>query len=74
MVTKEVAEEVGGLKKLVPTGTCVLIEGTLAETPPGTKQVRRGGRRRGAAVGGTQQRRVPLQQPAANWCVAGEAP
>jgi hypothetical protein len=40
MVTKEVAEAVGGLKKLVPTGTCVLIEGNLAETPEGTKQVR----------------------------------
>ncbi|KAF6256808.1 hypothetical protein COO60DRAFT_1702131 [Scenedesmus sp. NREL 46B-D3] len=38
MVTKEVGEEVGGLKKLVPTGTCVLIEGLLAETPEGTKQ------------------------------------
>lgn len=40
MVTKEVAEEVGGLKKLVATDTCVLIEGMLAETPEGTKQVR----------------------------------
>jgi hypothetical protein len=40
MVDKEVAEEVGGLKKLVPTGTAVLIEGVLAETPEGTKQVR----------------------------------
>lgn len=39
MVDKEVAEEVGGLKKLVPTGTAVLIEGVLAETPEGTKQV-----------------------------------
>lgn len=39
MVTKDVAEAVGGLKKLVPTGTCVLIEGNLAETPEGTKQV-----------------------------------
>lgn len=38
MVTKEVAEEVGGLKSLTPTSTCVLIEGVLAETPPGTKQ------------------------------------
>eukprot|EP00879_Flechtneria_rotunda_P014346 GHRR01014986.1.p1 GENE.GHRR01014986.1~~GHRR01014986.1.p1 ORF type:complete len:573 (+),score=204.73 GHRR01014986.1:186-1904(+) len=38
MVDKEVAEEVGGLKKLVPTGTCVLIEGVLAQTPEGTKQ------------------------------------
>jgi hypothetical protein len=40
MVTKEVGEAVGGLKKLVPTGTAVLIEGTLADTPEGTKQVR----------------------------------
>lgn len=39
MVDKEVAEPIGGLKKLVPTGTCVLIEGLLAETPEGTKQV-----------------------------------
>lgn len=38
MVDKDVAEEVGGLKDLVPTSTCVLIEGHLAETPPGTKQ------------------------------------
>ncbi|GAB4818156.1 hypothetical protein N2152v2_005202 [Parachlorella kessleri] len=38
MVTKEVAEEVGGLKELCPTSTSVLIEGTLEETPPGTKQ------------------------------------
>ncbi len=40
MVTKEVAEAVGGLKVLVPTGSSVLIEGQLTETPPGTKQVR----------------------------------
>ncbi len=39
MVTKEVAQEVGGLKGLCPTGTCVLLEGQLAETPEGTKQV-----------------------------------
>ena len=38
-MTTEVAEEVGGLKNLVPTGTSVLIEGVLAETPEGTKQV-----------------------------------
>lgn len=38
MVTKEVAEEVGGLKKLVPTGTSVLVEGELTETPEGVKQ------------------------------------
>jgi asparaginyl-tRNA synthetase len=39
MVTKEVAEEIGGLKKLTSTGTSVLIEGALAKTPEGTKQV-----------------------------------
>jgi hypothetical protein len=38
MVTKEVAEEIGGLKQLTATSTCVLIEGVLAETPAGTKQ------------------------------------
>lgn len=38
MVTKEVADEVGGFKEITPTSTCVLIEGVLAETPPGTKQ------------------------------------
>eukprot|EP00798_Chlamydomonas_sp_ICE-L_P002360 gene2360-8668_t len=38
MVTKEVAEAVGGLGKLVPTGTSVLIEGVLEATPEGTKQ------------------------------------
>ncbi|PSC73030.1 asparagine-tRNA cytoplasmic 1-like [Micractinium conductrix] len=38
MVEKAVAEEVGGLKSLTPTSTCVLIEGVLAETPEGTKQ------------------------------------
>lgn len=38
MVDAGVAEEVGGLKALVPTSTCVLIEGVLSETPPGTKQ------------------------------------
>lgn len=38
MVTKEVAEPVGGLKDLVPTSTCVLVEGVLSETPEGTKQ------------------------------------
>ena len=40
LVTKEVAEEIGGLKDLVSTGTSVLIEGHLVATPPGTKQVR----------------------------------
>ena len=39
MVTKEVAESVGGLKALTPTGTCVLVEGELTPTPEGTKQV-----------------------------------
>lgn len=38
MVDKDVAEEVGGLKAMTPTSTCVLIEGVLAETPEGTKQ------------------------------------
>lgn len=40
MVTKEVAEAVGGLKRLAPTGTAVLVEGELAATPEGTKQAR----------------------------------
>ena len=39
MVTKEVAEAAGGLKALIPSGTSVLVEGELTETPPGTKQV-----------------------------------
>uniref|UniRef100_A0A7S0RKV4 asparagine--tRNA ligase n=1 Tax=Chlamydomonas leiostraca TaxID=1034604 RepID=A0A7S0RKV4_9CHLO len=38
MVTKEVAEAVGGLRKIVPSGTSVLVEGELAATPEGTKQ------------------------------------
>ena len=41
MIEKEVAESsdcVSSLKDLVPTSTCVLIEGVLAETPAGTKQ------------------------------------
>lgn len=38
MVDKAVAEEVGGLKRMVPTGSSVLVEGVLAETPEGTKQ------------------------------------
>lgn len=38
MVEKELAETVGGLKELTPTGTSVLIEGTLTETPEGVKQ------------------------------------
>lgn len=39
MMGKEVAEQVGGLKLLTPTGTSVLIEGELTPTPEGTKQV-----------------------------------
>ena len=50
MVSKEVAEEVGGLKTLVPTGTSVLVEGHLEATPEGTKQV---GRRHGGGGGRT---------------------
>ncbi|KAK9832624.1 hypothetical protein WJX81_004893 [Elliptochloris bilobata] len=38
MVTKEVAEAVGGLKAITSAGTSVLVEGELTETPPGTKQ------------------------------------
>ncbi|CAG9465732.1 unnamed protein product [Pedinophyceae sp. YPF-701] len=38
MVSKEVAEAHGGLKALVTTGTSVLVEGELAETPEGKKQ------------------------------------
>jgi asparaginyl-tRNA synthetase len=39
MVDRGVAEAAGAtLKELVPTSTCVLIEGTLAATPEGTKQ------------------------------------
>lgn len=38
MVDKDVAAAVGGLGALTPTSTCVLVEGVLAETPPGTKQ------------------------------------
>ena len=40
MVTKEVAAAVGDLKAIIPTGTSVLVEGELTETPPGTKQAR----------------------------------
>jgi hypothetical protein len=39
VVPLEVAAAVGGLKELTASGTSVLLEGTLAETPPGTKQV-----------------------------------
>ena len=42
MVDKEVGETVGGLKEITTTATCVLIEGTLARTPEGTKQKVRG--------------------------------
>lgn len=38
VVTKEVAEPVGGLRKIVSTGTSVLLEGVLERTPEGTKQ------------------------------------
>ncbi len=38
MVDKAVGDQVGGLRQLTPTSTCVLIEGVLAETPEGTKQ------------------------------------
>lgn len=38
MVDKEVGDQVGGLKELTPTATCVLIEGQLTQTPEGTKQ------------------------------------
>lgn len=38
MVSKEVAEAVGGLRKIVPSGTSVLVEGELSATPEGTKQ------------------------------------
>lgn len=42
MLTKEVAEAMGTtLSKLVATGTSVLVEGELAATPEGTKQVSR---------------------------------
>lgn len=43
LVTKEVAEANGmALHKLSATGTSVLIEGELAATPEGTKQVAAG--------------------------------
>jgi hypothetical protein len=45
MVTREVAAAAGGLKALISTGTSVLVEGELTETPPGTKQARRPPRR-----------------------------
>lgn len=38
LVDKEVAAEVGSLKELVPTATCVLVEGELKKTPEGTRQ------------------------------------
>lgn len=36
----EVAEEVGGFSSLTPSGTSVLLEGQLTQTPEGTKQAR----------------------------------
>ena len=40
MLTKEVAESSGfSLKLAAPTGTSLLVEGTLARTPEGTEQV-----------------------------------
>ena len=35
----EVAEAAGGFSSLTPSGTSVLLEGHLTETPAGTKQV-----------------------------------
>jgi len=52
MVTREVAAAAGGLKALISTGTSVLVEGELTETPPGTKQARRPPRRRRARQAG----------------------
>lgn len=39
MIDKAVAEPSGGIKKLAGTGVSVLVEGHLAATPEGTKQV-----------------------------------
>ena len=39
MVTKEAAEAHGGLKALVPTGTSILVKGTVEKPPEGAKQV-----------------------------------
>ena len=39
MVTKEVAEQHGGLKALVSTGTSILVSGTVTKPPEGAKQV-----------------------------------
>ena len=39
MVTKEAAEGHGGLKALVPTGTSILVKGTIEKPPEGAKQV-----------------------------------
>lgn len=38
MVDQDVGDQVGGLKEITATATCVLIEGQLAATPEGTKQ------------------------------------
>ena len=40
IVPLEVAEEVGGFSSLTPSGTSVLLEGQLTQTPEGTKQAR----------------------------------
>lgn len=39
IVPKQVAESVGGLGKITPTGTSLLVKGILDETPEGKKQV-----------------------------------
>jgi len=39
MLSKEVADQIGGMKLVTPTGSSVLIEGELTPTPEGTKQV-----------------------------------
>ena len=39
IIPKAVADDVGGLSKVTPTGTSLLIEGRLEETPEGKKQV-----------------------------------
>jgi hypothetical protein len=62
MITKEVAEQAGGLKRLVATGTSVLIQGDVSATPEGTKQVR------------AAPRRAALHRPAGGrWAALGAA-
>ena len=71
MVDKEVGDQVGGLKQLTPTSTCVLIEGVLAETPEGTKQ-KVGGQ--WAAVGGSGRQWAAVAASAGaawGWQLAG---